>query len=232
MRYPALVSRISSDDGASRRSLTLSDTDGTTRFRGDGGSLLVECAFVLPVFFIFVFLVIEGALLFSDWQSLNNALLAASRTATVYGNDSMADYQTVVAFKNELNGMPLSQVEGFVIFKPSPNAALGTMNNGCKTASIAGVCNFYSKNDINLVPSSPSTLYFSGCTDSTGTSGSKLDRYWCPVNRKVAVTGTNGPPDYIGVWAKIRHLQPTRMFGNSRDIEQTIVIKAEAQELV
>ncbi len=189
--------------------------------------MIIEAAIVLPVFFVFVFLVIEGAMLFSDWQGLNNGLFSAARTATVYGNDNLTDYQTLVNFKRDFSAVNIDQLQGFSVFKAT--SATATITAGCKTGSSIGVCNFYSANDIKLVPSTPPTLYFGTCT-ANGVGGGK-DASWCPETRKVAVAGANGPPDYVGVWAKIRHNQPTKIFGAFKDIEQTIVIKIEPQKL-
>lgn len=230
MRYRAFVSRVPSRLRASASSdATCPSTgDGERRLRGDDGALIIECAFVLPVFFIFVFLVIEGSLLFSNWQTINNGLLAASRTATVYGNDNLTDYQALLNFKKNFIAVNLNQLQGIAIFKAT--SATGAVPASCKVPpGQVGVCNTYTAADLKLIPSTPTTLYFGTCTANT--VGGGKDQYWCPVTRKTAVSGSFGPPDYVGVWAKVRHQQPTRMFGSFKDIEQTIVVKIEPHDL-
>ena len=57
------------------------------------------------------------------------------------------------------------------------------------------------------------------------------DRWWCPTVRKSAQTGANGPPDYVGVFIRIKHPYITGLFGSSILMTKTSIIKIEPQSL-
>ena len=61
-----------------------------------------------------------------------------------------------------------------------------------------------------------------------GGAGSAPDGNWCPTDRKVAVGGTNGPPDYIGVWIKVKYDYITGLFpGDGVTFTDTTVMRLE-----
>jgi hypothetical protein len=69
-----------------------------------------------------------------------------------------------------------------------------------------------------------------GCLDSSG-NATKIDRYWCPTSRKSALTGTSGPPDYVGVYVKGVHNNLIGLFGKTFTFTNDTVIKIEPRTL-
>jgi hypothetical protein len=61
-----------------------------------------------------------------------------------------------------------------------------------------------------------------------GGPGSAPDQNWCPIARKVAVSGPNGPPDYIGIWIKVKYDYITGLFpGGGVTFEDTTIMRLE-----
>jgi hypothetical protein len=60
---------------------------------------------------------------------------------------------------------------------------------------------------------------------------SKKDNYWCPTTRKYALSGTNGPPDYVGVYVVGVHHNLVGLFGASFTFSNDTVIRIEPRAL-
>ena len=71
------------------------------RLSGDGGSALVEAAFLSPIV-LFMFLgILEGGGLMLDYLSVSNAASAGVRTAGIAGSEITADFAIVRAVSAE-----------------------------------------------------------------------------------------------------------------------------------
>lgn len=239
MRYPALVSRISGDASAALAPRSPHERPGSQRFRGDDGSMIVEAAFITPVFFLLLFGILEFSAMFRDYLTLGNAGVAASRAASIAANDKDADYTVLQAVKKESSAFPSGQINRIVIFKAGSStdtatmtaagcktANVGTYNGGSVTAPATGSCNVYKAADLSKTPESPPgtpTGYFR-CTLPTA-----LDQYYCPTGRKYAASNAagHGPPDYIGIYLEINHNWITRLFGNNVTMSNYTITRIE-----
>ena len=67
-------------------------TPRSRRARGERGSVLVEAAFITPVLFFLLFSILEFGMAFRDYLAVANTTRDGARAASVYGNDSSADF--------------------------------------------------------------------------------------------------------------------------------------------
>lgn len=182
--------------------------------------MLVEAAFITPVLFFLLFAIFEFGTAFRDYLAVANTTRDGARAASVYGNDSSADFDILQSIANASNVIDRNDIQRIVIYKASgPNTPVPTACTTATTGVSASNCNVYFANALGLAESE------FGCR-----SDRNLDRYWCPTTRKVAATGTNGPPDYIGVWIKVNHNWITGMFGRSLSFTDSTVMREEPQE--
>jgi hypothetical protein len=109
-----------------------------------------------------------------------------------------------------------STIDRIVVYKGTSVDA--TVPNECLTASrgVADRCNVYYPSDFGR----PESDF--GC--DTG----EIDRNWCPSTRKVARSAANGgPPDYVGVWVRVRHAYVTGLFGSARTLTDELLMRIE-----
>lgn len=59
--------------------------------KGQKGQVIVEFAFVLPLFLILAFLVIHSGLLFADYMTLSNVARSSAREAALQGSAAYPD---------------------------------------------------------------------------------------------------------------------------------------------
>jgi hypothetical protein len=179
---------------------------------------MVEAAFVGLTFFTLFCLLVEGSALLRDYLGVNNVTKTAGRTATVNGNEVYADYYVLRTIRKEAAAIGIDDLQRVVVYKAT---ALGNPpTEACKTASVAGVCNGYTRADL-LRPQ----------TDFACRSATALDGFWCPSTRKVAKSGTNGPPDYIGIWVRYTHDMITGLFKGRSTLTDHVVIRLEPRQL-
>ncbi len=193
--------------------------------------MLVEAAFITPVLFFLLFSILEFGTAFRDYLAVANTTRDGARAASVYGNDSSADFEILQTIANASNVIDRRDIQRIVIYKASgPNTQVPA-NCTTSTTGILGTCNVYTASALNLAESE------FGCrADRT------LDKYWCPsvtsstsppqTGRKVAVSGTNGPPDYVGVWIKVNHNWATGLFGRNLVLTDSTVMRIEPQSNV
>lgn len=172
--------------------------------------------------FLVLIAIIEGGLLFRDWLTLANMTAGGVRAAAIAGSDALADWQILQNLKKTGAGLRRSQIEHISIFKAS--GATSSIPSTCKTSPVAGTCNAYQASDLDL----PSTSTMFTCI-----SGVSKDRFWCPTSRKNAVFSTNGngPPDWIGVYVRYRHVSVSSIIGPVV-LEDSSVTKLEPRKLV
>ena len=183
------------------------------RSRDQRGVTVVEAAFITPVFFVLVLGMIEIGLAMNDYLSLANASRAGARVASASGNDVYADYGILRAVEREAAALNEDQIDIIVVYKPTNFGEAPTAT--CQAGNaVSGVCNVYRPADF----ARPEADF--GCR-----SDRSLDRYWCPSSRDVSLSG-NGS-DYVGVWMKIEHDWVTKMFGNSKTLTDSSVIRLE-----
>ena len=220
------------------------------RGRSEGGSVLVEAAFVFPVFMLLLFGMIEFGFIFKDSLTLSTMVEAGARTGSEVGNESggsasspSADYAILSAMQTEASSLNAKIIE-VVIFNANPTSVGGNPltqppslcvgTAAVPGASQANECNVYSGSDLtNLAPTwADETTANFGCNQTAGpdTGGSGcLDSNWQPAERVVSEDGNNGAgPDYLGVYISAQHTNLTGFFP-SVTLHETTVMRLEPQ---
>jgi hypothetical protein len=174
---------------------------------------VIEAAFITPVFFILVLGIAEIGLAMNDYLALAHSVRGGARTASASGNDVFADWGILTSIERESSAIERTKIKQIVVYKPSSFGEAPTAT--CQAGNaVSGVCNVYTVADL----ARPQTDF--GCrTDRS------LDKYWCPSDRKVSLSGTGS--DYVGVWMKIEHPWLTKMFGNVKTLTDSSVIRLE-----
>lgn len=179
------------------------------------GATLVEFAVVAPLFFALIFAVIEFGLAFNSYLGVANTSRTSARVASAMANEPEADYAVLRSVVKSSSSMVRGEIQRIVVFRAAtPDSPVPA---DCRTATVGvfGSCNVY------LPPN------FADPESAYGCGGIRLDRFWCPTARKVAITGAQGPPDYIGVWVQAEHGMLTGFFGSNRTITDQTVMRIE-----
>jgi Flp pilus assembly protein TadG len=205
---------------------------------------MVEAAFVMPIFVLFLFGIIEFSGFLLSKEGTTNAAQAGARMASVQGKDAMADQQILVRLSAEAAGIPNGEIKQVIIWHASgpsdtpPAACLAVTGNGGVTdngpADDVGACNVYGDPQapggaFSLANGTTPATYF-GCPLSGPTTG-QLDCSWNPVNRKTQQQkpGTVGTatPDYVGIYIKAVHRYYTGLFGSTVNVTDQSIGKIE-----
>lgn len=192
------------------------------RTHGERGTVLLEAAIITPVFFALVFGLIEGGNALHERLSVANMALSGARSASGQGSDVLADYYVLRALGNGAGGIVPSQITTMVVYKAT--APSDQVPAGCKTASVAGSCNRYVGGDL------AKDITQFGCAGPPGPV-TKIDNAWCPTARKIALTGVNGPPDYVGVYVEASHQNLLGVFGTALTLRSDTVMRIEPRTL-
>jgi Flp pilus assembly protein TadG len=197
------------------------------RLADDSGAVMVEAAFITPIFVFLLFGILEFGGVFRDYLTIGDAASSGARAASIQGNTQNADWEIMQAVKRSARAIPRSQLTDLVIFKASgPNSVATT---ACKSGGVTvgtaanpgtGSCNHYGPSDLALT-TLPTTW---NC--STGPY-----QYWCPPTRQVTLLPDPPGPDYLGIWIKVEHPFATGLFGNTIDLTATSITKLEPQRL-
>jgi hypothetical protein len=202
------------------------------RQAGERGAALVELTIVAT--FILVPLamgVLEFGLIFRDVLTVSSSVRAGARVGANVADSRTADLSILESVKASISSVGLDRVERVVVFHAtSPD---GTASELCRTAtpstelpSGAG-CNVYFRDDLEtLDPSAFSGVSPDGLTCATGSR----DATWCPLDRKVDLTGAG--PDYVGVWLHASHTWVSGLFGaTGLTLTDSTVMRIEPPEL-
>jgi len=178
--------------------------------RGEHGAALVEAAIITPVVLLLIMGMIEFGLLFRDYLTVANTTRSGARVGSAAGSDSGADYDILQSVRGASSALDDDTIEQIIIFKAT--SPTGGVPEACKTTTVADVCNRYTTSDLTR----PENQFGCGSTAP--------DRFWCPAGR---VDRQSGPPDWVGVYVKVRHHYVTGMFGSTRMIEDTTIMRLE-----
>ena len=198
-----------------------------TRAGDERGAVLVEAALVTPLVFLLLFGVIEFGYAFYGKLTVNNMSVVGARAASGSGNDVLADYQVLQSVAGANTGISSSDVQLVIVYRAtSPSDRVPT---SCLTASVTNTpsvrgCNRYVGTDL----ARPSTDF--NCVPGPPGPTLKVDRFWCPTDRKYALLGAHGPPDYIGVYVKANHRNLTGVLGGSVTFTTDTVMRIEPRQ--
>lgn len=180
---------------------------------GDRGSAIAEAAIATVVFMSVLFGVVEFGLAFKDYLSMAAAVRDGTRAASTYGTATTTDYSVIQDVLKRMPAVNKNQVLGIVIFRgTATTSTVDSIDSRCTTQSVSGVCNFYGPSDL----SRPSSDFTGGSTAP--------DAAWPPSSRKDKLSG---PPDYIGVWAKINHNGLTGFLSLTKTYTDQAVMRIE-----
>jgi hypothetical protein len=169
---------------------------------------------------MFIFAIVEVGLQLATSHAVTGAVKAGSRTASTAVSDVEADHTILQSVSKELAGLPRGsdQVVRIVIYRSTASGQ--APSTACKAGTPAtGVCNVYTAADLKR----PVTDF--GCY--TGVPVVSPDRYWCPKDRKSALTGPDGPPDYIGIYIEVTHQRVAGIVGNDTTLSDYAVNRLE-----
>jgi hypothetical protein len=152
-------------------------------------------------------------------HALTGSVKAGSRTASTAVSAVEADHTILQSVARELAGLPRGkdQIVRIVIYRSTASGQAPSAD--CKAGvPTAGACNVYTAADLTR----PVTDF--GCSTSGPASP---DRYWCPRDRKTALTGPGGPPDYIGIYIEVTHQRVAGVVGNDTTLSDYSVNRLE-----
>jgi hypothetical protein len=209
---------------------------------------MVEAAFVMPIFVLFLFGIIEFSGFLLTKEGTTNTSQAGARMASVQANDAMADQQILLRMADEAGGIPNGEITLIVIWHaqtasdtPPAGCLAGTgSNDGGAATDAIGACNVYlnpqaAGGAFEHAKSATPTTYF-GCL-ANGGAPPLSDCNWPAVDRKIAqqnpatATGTasDATPDYVGVYVKAVHRYYTGLFGSTVTVTDQSIGKIEPQ---
>jgi hypothetical protein len=177
------------------------------------GAALVEFALVAPVLLLLIFGAFEYGMFFKDYLTVSNTTRTGARVGSAAGSSADADYQILQAVKAAATALPggSSSIQYISIYRSTSTG--GGPTSTCQTTSSASDrCNVYTSSAL----SQPVGKF--GC------GAGSLDSVWCPTTR--GDSQAIGP-DYIGVWVKTTHGFVTKLFGPSKTITDTVVMRIE-----
>jgi hypothetical protein len=218
------------------------------RCSDDGGAILVEAAFVLPILFYFLFGIIEYGLVFKSYSTLGNNLRVAARMAAVKGNEVDTDYAILQAIKRETNAVDPRSIQRIVIYKANPSTP-GNPPKQVPAACVAGspdspftvgapdFCNVYGPTrDFN--GARVAADYNCVTTNWAGSTTAPLTG-WCPSTRFAAANAStdsaipvSGPPDTVGVFMEIKHKYMTGLFGTTKTLSTSYFATIEPKSSI
>lgn len=175
---------------------------------------MVEGALVFPLFFLLVISVFEFGLVFRSYLVASSAVSAAARTASTLGNSGTADAEILQKLADSMRAEGTKGIESISIYRAgSRNQTTGSGPlAACRESSVIGLCNTYSVADL----SRPAADF--GCLVGSP------DRFWCPTDRKVALSD---PPDFVGIHVRLHHDMATGLIGSAKTFDFDVVYRME-----
>ena len=174
---------------------------------------MLEFALVAPVLLLLIFGAFEYGMFFKDYLTVSNTTRTGARVGSAAGSNADADYQILQAVKAAATALPggSNSISQISIYRST--SAGGEPTATCQaTSSASDGCNVYTASA------------FTQPASKFGCGGGSLDFTWCPTTRQDSQAIG---PDYIGVWVKTTHGFVTKLFGTSRSITDTVVMRIE-----
>jgi len=187
------------------------------------GATLVEASIASMLFFTVLLGLFEFGWAFRDYLSTADIARNASRAGSAAGNSGTADYVIMQSVRKGAGALNTGQLQYVVVFDAgSSNASLSSLSPTCAAGTaVAGVCNVYTAADL----ARPTSDY--GCQVALPSP----DRFWCPSTRRInASASTGGPPNFLGVYVKVRHNAITRFLGSGVTFTDQAILRIEPQE--
>ena len=193
------------------------------RLQGDGGSVVVEAALVLPLIFVFVAGIIDFGVGFRDRTLMQSAMRNGARVGAAAVANPGADRLVLTTFMAGLVGTTRLTVQKAIIYEAN-GLTNGEPNSTCKaiTPSPAGAgstgsnCNVYSGTQVT----NSSTAFTAAPTTGSGntlasTCGSGWNRYWCAggiAAQNERTANLAGTVDSLGFYVEAAYTPFTGVF--------------------
>jgi Flp pilus assembly protein TadG len=189
------------------------------RARGEEGAALVELAICATLLITIAFGIVEFGNAWNRKLEVETAARAGARVGSSLGHDRSADQGLLQATVSVLNDIGLDNVDYVVVYNAlgSDGKPLGTCASSPPVAA-NGKCNVYTGAQLRNL----GTLNFSSAC--TGSSGSAVDRWWCPTDRHhVQHDGT----DWLGVYVQADYVTVTGLFKSPFYLSSRAVMRVE-----
>lgn len=177
------------------------------------GASMLEFALIAPVLLLLIFGAFEYGMFFKDYLTVSNTTRTGARVGSAAGSGADADYQIIQAVKAAATALPggSNAIQQITIYRSTSTG--GAPSTTCQTtSSAADKCNTYTASAFTQ----PITKF--GC------GAGSIDSVWCPTTR---VDSQAIGPDYLGVWVKTTHGFVTKLFGTSKTITDSVVMRIE-----
>ncbi len=190
---------------------------------------MVEGALIAPLFFALVLAVMELGPLYLHWSGVKDAAREGARTGSTAGRSALADHAIVTAVRKSLGGR-VSSLKFLIVFKSDgptdgvPAQCLSAAESGLRGWTSGGAdptdrCTVYRVPDF-IRPES--NFGYQAIANPTA-----VDVNWPGGDRKDWV---NGPPDFVGVYARGRYEGVTGIFP-ARNLNSQIIVQIEPRKV-
>jgi hypothetical protein len=182
------------------------------RLSGDGGSVVVEAAIVLPLLLVLAGGIIDFGLGLRAQTVLQTAVRNAARGGAAAVSDPTADILILSTLQAGVSGFSSLDIDKVIVYESptsglAPPACTGLEPNNLTATGITNVCNIYSAQQMNVAANTPGSFVRA---NTSGACTSGWDRFWCPrTMRTASLTGT---VDGLGVWVRANYTPYTDVF--------------------
>lgn len=170
-----------------------------------------------------IFGVIEFGFVFKDRLTVDSSTREGARAASVAGNESESDFLILQSVHHTLQSVNRDQIEQVIVYRaatPDSPVPPSCLTSGSQSGP-TDFCNVYANDafDEPLFDNLGNANSFFGCSTTSA------DRHWCPTDRDSTIDGS--PPDFVGVYVRIRHPFITGFFGEGLTLDQVAVNRIE-----
>lgn len=193
------------------------------RFSGDGGSVIIEFAIVVPILTVLALGIFEYGNAYQARMAVESGVQIAARTDANLAVDRYADRSALQAFSASMAKARNTTAKFMIIYKPAQGVGLaGPPSSSCLSDAQAlaltnlspagrstsgNNCNIYSRDQIANAGTTTTGFANAGACDSS----TAWDKFWCPTSRVKLLTG----PDYLGVYVEATYTTITKVPGVS-----------------
>jgi len=180
--------------------------------RTDEGAALVETAIIIWTLLLIAFGIVDYGLMFRHQYSLAGAARTGARTGATAGNEVDADWQIVKSIVSSRSTIDNGNILRVVVFKADD--ADGRIPESCKTTATVGVCNVFEPMHLDMAKNDQRDMFLASGAASSWPATSRASS---------ALTDT----DFIGVWVLSDFDYATGIFGSSKRIADTTVMRID-----
>ena len=191
------------------------------------GASVVEAAIVAPLFFLFVFAIIELGVFLFNANAVSNASRDGAREGSTWAAGPLADFNILKAANRSLGTMA-ARTDAVIVFRATsandsvPSACVASIPTASR--GIADVCNIYRFADLKMMDE---TAFGWSDLNTPAENIGKWDVNWPATRRIEEVTGMVDP-DWVGVYVQANHKSLSGVVP-SRKIRKTSIARIEPQ---